>query len=211
MVVVKMSSFSRFLKNLPFLPKRFRQQDNPSDTPTSTGQGLKGVTINVYELELLDKSGNPKQEKEEGEEGSTDAHLASDEEEVHFAGPVLKPHFSTMSSHELPYLNITVLCSKCRGEVPVLTLQYHRRRHQALQALRYSTDFPPITIRGLVRRRNKMISDVKEMVSAQEGHLIRAVHKINVAFELLKSELHGISVEQIGHNGRWKGNVILFT
>ena len=207
-----MSSFSRFLKQLPFTPRRFRQQSAPAEALPAAPQELQGITINVYELEVQNDGGDVEREVPSNETSGHTISTISEEDGGNDSvpgGPGLAPGMSTMSTHELRFANITVVCSKCSSAVPVATLQYHRRRHRALQALRYSVHLPPMTTRGLLRRRNKAMNEVKRMVFEQEGQFIRVLRKIDVAYELLKAELQGMNVEQTPNFGRWRGKLSL--
>ena len=183
----------------------------PAEALPAAPQELQGITINVYELEVQNDGGDVEREVPSNETSGHTISTISEEDGGNdgvSGGQALG--ISTMSTHELRYANITVVCSKCNGAVPVATLQYHGRRHRALQALRYSVHLPPMTTRGLLRRRNKAMNEVKRMVYEQEGQFIRVLRKIDDAYELLKAELQGMSVEQTPNFGRWRGKLFIY-
>lgn len=132
-----MSSFSRFLKELPFLPKNFRAKQGTASTEIrNSGADLAGITINVYELELNDA-------------GSTDRDDDSDQATTICPTPRPGDNVSErmlssagtsalcITAQQLRYANVVVLCRKCRNEISVRYLTQHRRRHEALDILRY--------------------------------------------------------------------------
>lgn len=176
----------------------------PAETLPATPEELQGITINVYELEVQNDVGDVEVPSNEGSDHTIPSISEEDGGNDGVSGG-LAPVISTISTHELRFANITVVCGKCNGIVPVATLQYHRRKHRALQTLRYSVQLAPMTTRGLLRRRNKAMNEVKRKVFEQEGQFIRVLRKIDVAYELLKAELQGTSVEQTPNIGRWRG------
>ena len=201
-----MSSFSNFLKQLPFSFDRFRQPENSVEALKSVGPDLAGITINVYELEVKGEGDGDEGGKVSSSHGSSSgSEVDSKKDEL----PVL-PEDSELSKssllNELRYANIVIYCAKCNTEIPVCTMKYHLRRHQALQMLHYSAASPPRTVRSLLQRRNKKMENLVRKSFTQDGQLIRSIHKVNVAFELLKNEIEGdYDVSQIAPIGNWKG------
>ena len=133
-----MSSFSRFLKELPFVPKYFRTKQDSEDR-SSGGAGLAGITINVYELELNDDS--TEQSRDTDSDQATTI-CPSPRPDYHFIDHVMSStatsRLGITSVQKLRYTNLVVFCRKCKNETSVRYLFQHKRRHEALDILKYS-------------------------------------------------------------------------
>jgi hypothetical protein len=132
-----MSSFSRFLKELPFIPKSFRAKQE-SEVRGSTSADLTGITINVYELELNDDS--TEQSRDTDSDQTTPGFPTPRPDDVSERMPLSATTLGSgeTSAEPLRYANVVVFCRKCRIEIPVRHLIQHRRRHEALDIFKYS-------------------------------------------------------------------------
>ena len=65
-------------------------------------------------------------------------------------------------------------------------------------------DFPPKTVRGLLRRRNKALTELVEKGDFSQGQVLYFTQKINIAFEILKCEVEGTEEHTI-NTLRWRG------
>ena len=106
--------------------------------------------------------------------------------------------FLTESSSEVseePILlpNILIPCSKCGDVINICRLPGHRNLHSALHVLKYSQDQRPKNLNALVRRRKILIKQQQDASSRnnQDPFGDKHLHKLNTAFEVLRSELQG--------------------
>ena len=132
-----MSSFSRFLKELPFLPKYFRAKQE-SEIRSSSDADLTGITINVYELELDDDSTEQSRDTDSDQATTMCPTPRPDNISERMLSSATTSRFGVTSGQPLRYSNVVVFCRKCRNEVSVRYLIQHRRRHEALDILKYS-------------------------------------------------------------------------
>lgn len=132
-----MSSFSRFLKELPFIPKYFRAKQE-SEIRSSTGADLTGITINVYELELNDDSTEQSRDTDSDQATTNCPTPRPDNVSERMLSSATTSRLGITSAQSLRYTNVVVFCRKCRIEIPVRNLIQHRRRHEALDILKYS-------------------------------------------------------------------------
>ena len=133
-----MSSFSRFLKELPFLPKHFRAKQEQEARRAGAGPDLTGITINVYELELNDDSTEQSRDTNSDQATSFDTPKPDNVSERVLSSATTS-RLGAISARPIRYTNVVVFCRKCRDEIPVRYVVYHRRRHEALDILKYSS------------------------------------------------------------------------
>lgn len=133
-----MSSFSRFLKELPFLPKHFRVKPEESGVHNTGGADLTGITINVYELELNDDGADLSRDTDSDQATSFCPTPKPDDVSERMLSSATTSRMGTASTQPLRYANVVVFCRKCRNEIPVRYLIRHRRRHEAFDILKYS-------------------------------------------------------------------------
>jgi hypothetical protein len=130
-----MSSFSRFLKELPFIPKNFRAKQ---DARSSNNADLAGITINVYELELNDDSTENSRDTD-SDQATTEKCFTPKPDNLseRLVSSATTSRLGTSSTQPLRYANLVVFCRKCRIEIPVRHSIRHKRRHEALDILKY--------------------------------------------------------------------------
>ena len=68
-------------------------------------------------------------------------------------------------------------------------------------------DFPPKTMRGLLRRRYKTINDLVERSNYNQAQIFYLTHKIDIAFQILKCDLERTEEDSINAM-RWRGEQI---
>ena len=133
-------------------------------------------------------------EGEEREAVSGDDHQNEDQDH----SDVETFDFFTESSSEvseeavlLP--NILIPCTKCHDVINICRLPCHRNLHYALQTLKYAQDQRPKNISALVRRRKLLIKQQQDAGSKrkQDPFGDKHLHKLNTAFEFLRTELQG--------------------
>lgn len=132
-----MSSFSRFLKELPFLPKYFRTKQE-QEVRRAGGPDLTGITINVYELELNDDSTEQSRDTDSDQATSCPTPRPDNVSERMLSSTTTS-RMGAISARPVRYANVVVYCRKCRNEISVRYLVFHRRRHEALDILKYSS------------------------------------------------------------------------
>lgn len=103
--------------------------------------------------------------------------------------PIVKK--DSIKSFQPPRQEIKILCMKCEEEVNVRQLQSHREFHQALSLFRYTMDTKPTSVKQLLKRRRALIKRLNETASSDDPVCIKKLHKLNLAYELLKSNVEG--------------------
>ena len=63
-------------------------------------------------------------------------------------------------------------------------------------------------MRGLLRRRNKIMTDLVEDNDLDQAQVFYLLNKVNIAFEVLKCEVEG-TIEHVVNSSRWRGNIFL--
>lgn len=157
------------------------------------------VTVNLISSKLI----NSDEEMEligediDGEEREAAKH-EDEESDDHSHSDVETSDFLTESSSEVsdePILlpNILIPCSKCQDVINICRLSGHRNLHLALQVLKYSHDQRPKSLNTLLKRRKHLIKQQQDASSRdiQDPFGDKHLHKINTAFEVLRSELQG--------------------
>ena len=126
-------------------------------------------------------------EAERGEEKDEQEH--SDVETLDF----LTESSSGVSEEPILLPKILIPCSKCGDVINICRLPGHRNLHSALQVLKYSQDQRPKNLNALVRRRKILIKQQQDASSRniQDPFGDKHLHKLNTAFEVLRSELQG--------------------
>ena len=132
-----MSSFSRFLKDLPFIPKNFRAKQK-SEIRSSTNADLAGITINVYELELNDDSTDQSRDTDSDQTTINCPTPRPDNVSERMLSSATTSRLDVTSAQSLRYGNVVVFCRKCSIEIPVRYFKQHKRRHEALDILKYT-------------------------------------------------------------------------
>jgi len=84
---------------------------------------------------------------------------------------------------------LTILCTKCEEDVQVRKLKEHRNFHSALQTFRYTWDNKPQNTKSLNRRRRLLMKKLNEKATHENPVPNKQVNKIDVAYEILKSDL----------------------
>lgn len=133
-----MSSFSRFLKELPFLPKHFSAKQE-SVTRRSAGTELTGITINVYELEINDDSTDNSRDTDSERATTICPTPQRDDLSQRVLSSATTSRLDLASAQPLRYTNVVIFCRKCNTEISVRYITQHRRRHEALDMLKYSS------------------------------------------------------------------------
>lgn len=157
------------------------------------------VTVNLISSKRLNSDEEMEEIGEDPEGEEREAARADDEEnEDQDQSDVETFDFFTESSSELSddailLPNILIPCTKCHDVINICRLPCHRNLHCALQTLKYSQDQRPKNINALVRRRKLLIKQQQDASSKnrQDPFGDKHLHKLNTAFELLRTELQG--------------------
>ncbi|XP_027049984.1 uncharacterized protein LOC113677364 [Pocillopora damicornis] len=157
------------------------------------------VTVNLISTRAVNSDEEMEEigEDPEGEEREA-AGGDDDENEDQDHSDVESFDFFTESSSEvseeavlLP--NILIPCTRCHDVINICRLPCHRNLHCALQTLKYAQDQRPKNISALVRRRKLLIKQQQDASSKrrQDPFGDKHLHKLNTAFEFLRTELQG--------------------
>ena len=155
------------------------------------------VTVNLISSKRINSDGEMEdigediegEQREEAGDEENDVQGHSDEESLGF----LTESSSEISEEPILLPNILIPCSKCGDVINICRLAGHRNLHSALQVLKYSQDQRPKNLNALVRRRKILIKQQQDASSRniQDPFGDKHLHKLNTAFEVLRSELQG--------------------
>lgn len=87
--------------------------------------------------------------------------------------------------------DIKILCMECEEEISVRKMQEHRDWHSALRTFRYTVDNKPSNVKKLVGRRRTLTKKLNENADSRNPVSIKALHKINLAYEIIKADIEG--------------------
>ena len=193
----------------PLKTKRKSLTRGVNNTESENKKGLKrggesevehaAVTVNLIssklvnsdeEMELIGEDiEGAEREEAGGEDEENDDHEYSDVETLDF----LTESSSEFTDEPILLPNILIPCTKCGDVINICRLPGHRNLHSALQTLKYSQDQRPKNLNALVRRRKLLIKQQQDASSRniQDPFGDKHLHKLNTAFEVLRSELQG--------------------
>ena len=146
--------------------------------------------------------------------------LANSKADLSDRSPRQSGHNSPESLHLPPIENerggvlkpeITLLCMKCEEEISVRSWKEHKEFHNALQIFRYSMENKPSSVKQLLKRRRWIMKRLNEMVDSENPLSVKKLHKLNLAYEILKTNVEGTqttprhSVDYLRPNVKGKG------
>ncbi|XP_068688095.1 protein phosphatase 2C-like domain-containing protein 1 [Montipora foliosa] len=133
----------------------------------------------------------------EGEEGDAEGYEENDDDDDGQSdvgtSDLLTETSSVITEEQILLPNIVIPCSKCGEVINICRLQGHRNLHSALKVFKYSHHQRPKDLNTLVRRRRTLIQQHRDQVSSSDHEQFfgyKHLHKINTAFEVLRSELN---------------------
>ena len=133
----------------------------------------------------------------EGEEGDAEGYEENDDDNDGQSdvgtSDLLTETSSVITEEQILLPNIVIPCSKCGEVINICRLQGHRNLHSALKVFKYSHHQRPKDLNSLVRRRRTLIQQHRDQASSSDHQQFfgyKHLHKINTAFEVLRSELN---------------------
>lgn len=173
------------------LSSRPKQLDDESEDSKDDEDEQKLHKLSDPEMQGSDDS-SEEEENIEAEEYETDSE-DSDKESKSARRTKTPSSARHVSIAPLALPNISLPCSKCSANINICYLRSHRDFHNALQTFKFAADFIPQNLKFLLKRRKTLIAKLQETgkLTNGKGFSDKNLQKINIAFEILKSELEG--------------------
>ena len=86
---------------------------------------------------------------------------------------------------------MSILCQKCGGYIGLSRLQSHRSLHEALSLFQYNFQTKPTSEKSLNRQRNALVKGLNKTMNVSRSAFHKELAKIDLAYEILKSEMRG--------------------